>query len=274
MIGGQGIGGYDISGVLVNSLERYDPTTNAWEEEAVAPTLTESKYTCTAVFDGKIYVAGGVGADVLSSVERYDPATKSWEAVAPMMTVLNGELYAVGGYCGGWLSSVERYDPALDAWEAVAPMATARDSLGLAVLDGKLYAVGGYHDDDGLHGSPQLSSVERYDPTLDAWEAVAPMAEARAAHAAAVLDGKLYAVGGSNDDDGHLSSVERYDPTANAWEAVAPMATGRSELVVAVLDGKLYAVGGTKYDEEAGGERAANMVERFNPATFAWEELA
>ena len=29
------IGGYDISGVFVNSLERYDPTTNAWEEEAV-----------------------------------------------------------------------------------------------------------------------------------------------------------------------------------------------------------------------------------------------
>jgi len=141
------------------------------------------------------------------------------------------------------------------------------------VLDGKLYAVGGYHHDGGLHGSPQLSSAERYDPALDAWEAVAPMAEARAAHAAAVLEGKLYAVGGDGDG-GHLSSVERYDPTANAWEAVAPMATGRSELVVGALYGKLYAVGGTKYDEEAGDERAANMVERFNPATLAWEELA
>ena len=49
------------------------------------------------------------------------------------------------------------------------------------------------------------------------------MAEARYDHAVAVLDGKLYAVGGLNDDGGILSSVERYDPATNAWEEVAPL---------------------------------------------------
>ena len=44
----------------------------------------------------------------------------------------------------------------------------------------------------------------------------------------AVLDGKLYAVSGSNDDDGLLSSVERYDAASNAWEEVAPMGTARA----------------------------------------------
>jgi kelch-like protein 17 (actinfilin)/kelch-like protein 20 len=34
--------------------------------------------------------------------------------------------------------------------------------------------VGGYNDDNGV-----LSSVERYDPATNAWEAVAPMATAR-----------------------------------------------------------------------------------------------
>ena len=81
----------------------------------------------------------------------------------------------------------------------------------MAVLDGKLYAAGGENDDDGA-----LSSVERYDSALDAWEAVAPMAEARSDHGVAVLDGKLYAVGGYSDDDGRLSSVERYDPAVGA----------------------------------------------------------
>ena len=52
-------------------------------------------------------------------------------------------------------------------------MATARDAVGVAVLDGKLYAVGGY-------GGGHLSSVERYDPATNAWQAVAPMATARA----------------------------------------------------------------------------------------------
>ena len=53
------------------------------------------------------------------------------------------------------------------------------------------------------------------------------MAEARYRHAVAVLDGKLYAVGGGNYDDGVLSSVERYDLALNAWETVAPMGTAR-----------------------------------------------
>jgi len=53
------------------------------------------------------------------------------------------------------------------------------------------------------------------------------MATARSRHAVAVLDGKLYAVGGSGGG-GTLSSVERYDPALNAWEAVAPMATAFS----------------------------------------------
>ena len=116
-----------------------------------------------------------------------------------------------------------------------APLAETRSAHAVAVLDGKLYAVGG-HDDNG---GDDLSSVERYDPAVDAWEAVAPMASARTLAAVAVLDGKLYAVGGLG-----LSSVERYDPAVDAWETVAPMAVPRGLIDVAVLDGKLYAVGG------------------------------
>ena len=214
-------GGYDSEGGTVNSLERYYPSRNEWEGEAVAPMPTARDEAGMAVLDGKLYAAGGQSeahgapGEAFNLVERYDFETKAWEAVAPMaearyahaVAVLEGKLYALGGYNGGDdgdLSSVERYDPAVGAWEAVAPMAAARSDHGVAVLDGKLYAVGGYND-DGF-----LSSVERYDPTENAWEAVAPMAAARYAHAVAVLDGKLYAVGGFNN--GFLSSVERYNP--------------------------------------------------------------
>ena len=133
----------------------------------------------------------------------------------------------------------------------------------MAVLEGKLYAVGGYNDD-------YLSSVERYDLATKAWEAVAPMTTPRDSHAVAVLDGKLYAVGGYND--GWLSSVERYDPATNAWEAVAPMALARFGAGVAALEGKLYAVGG-RVEEDDEVDRPADTVERFDPATNAWEEV-
>jgi len=81
-----------------------------------------------------------------------------------------------------------------------------------------------------------LSSVERYDPATNVWEAVAPMAAARYDHAVAVLNGKLYAVGGMFDDSSYLSSVEQYDPAANAWEVVAPMATTRAGPCVSILE--------------------------------------
>ena len=102
-------------------------------------------------------------------------------------------------------------------------MAEARSRLAVALLDGKLYAAGGRGHDG------RISSVERYDPVTNAWEAVAPMTTVRMTLAAAALDGKLYAVGGHNGASS-LSSVERYDPTTNVWEAVvAPMAPVRMD---------------------------------------------
>ena len=73
--------------------------------------------------------------------------------------------------------------------------------------------------------------MERYDLATNTWEAVAPLVTPRKAHQIAVLDGKLYAVGGYNDADGFLSSVERYDLGTNAWEAVAPMVTARRDSI-------------------------------------------
>ena len=88
-----------------------------------------------------------------------------------------------------------------------------------------------------------------------------------------MLDGKLYAVGGFNGDDGNLSSVERYDPAVGAWEAVAPMALARFGAGVAALEGKLYAVGGGVEGEDE-DEVDSNSVERFDPATNTWEEVS
>ena len=107
-------------------------------------------------------------------------------------------------------------------------MAVERSRPGVAVLDGKLYALGGLSDDGSL------TSVERYDPGTDAWEAVAPLTLARFGAGMAALEGKLYAVGGRIDDEEDdeaevdSNSVERFDPASNAWEEVAPMATARA----------------------------------------------
>ena len=79
-----------------------------------------------------------------------------------------------------------------------------------------------------------MSSGERFDPAANSWSPIASMGTARFAHAAAVIDGLLYAIGG-NGDSGYLSSGERYDLVANAWSPIASMGTARDYFAAAAL---------------------------------------
>ena len=58
----------------------------------------------------------------------------------------------------------------------MAPLTLARIGAGVAALEGKLYAVGGRVENEAL------SSLERYDPETNAWEAAAPLTTARSFH--------------------------------------------------------------------------------------------
>ena len=63
----------------------------------------------------------------------------------------------------------------------------------------------------------------------------------------AVIDNLVYAVGGSNRDDGtrsNLNSMERYNPEKDEWEDLPPMHRSRGAASVTALNGCLYAVGG------------------------------
>lgn len=58
--------------------------------------------------------------------------------------------------------------------------------------------------------------------------------------AVAVLNGYLYAIGGS-DGQCPLNTVERYDPKKNCWTLMAPMSTRRKHLGCAVFNNMIYA---------------------------------
>jgi kelch-like protein 17 (actinfilin)/kelch-like protein 20 len=158
---------------------------------------------------------------------------------------------------------VEYYEASTNVWTAAAPMRVARNKAGAAVLNGRLYVAGG--SSGNTVTSNHLRSVERYDPSTNSWETVAPMSTTRRGFVVAELDGKLYAVGGIVEG-GSTDSVERYDPATNAWEPVAPMQQVRQYLSAAVLDGKLYVAGGINEGKLA-------SVERYDPSTNVWEAV-
>ena len=241
VVGGHENGyGEDDDGKNVSSVERFDPKSGAWE---AVPPITRAHRGAwapgVAVLGGKLYVVAGGSPLSATSVDRFDPELGAWEALPSMLwpafftmslEALDGKLYAIGGmdHVG-----VQRFDPVIGKWEVIAFMSTPRHNPGLAVLGGKLYALGGtrdstYKDTEG--DILDVSSVERFDPKSGAWEAVASMGTARMKPSVAVLDGKLYALGGGSgvQAEGH-TSVERFDPESGVWEAVPSMELPRSD---------------------------------------------
>jgi len=78
------IGGRDGSYTL-DSVLRYDTTTNIWSTVASMPTKRSRHGVC--VHDNFIYAVGGYdGSNTLDSVVRYDTTMNIWSTVASMPT--------------------------------------------------------------------------------------------------------------------------------------------------------------------------------------------
>jgi hypothetical protein len=182
----------------------------------------------------------------------------------------NGKLYAAGGAILGdpALKAMEEYDPTTDIWTTKAPMPTARKALRLAAaIDGRLYAVGGGDSNVEDTEFPVFGTVEAYDPVTDTWTTRAPMQIARKGFGlAAANNGKLYAVGGVDEELRQLASLEEYDPATNRWTTKAPMPIRREMYgLAAAPNGRLYAFGvllNTVW--------SAPTVDEYDPQTNSW----
>lgn len=72
-----------------------------------------------------------------------------------------------------------------------------------------------------------LRSVELYDPAQNVWAALAPMREARGRFNIAVVQDKVYAVGGCNGTT-ELATVECYDQALGKWTRITSLTLARS----------------------------------------------
>lgn len=99
------------------------------------------------------------------------------------------------------------------------------------------------------------------------WTTLSPMPTPRGALGVAVVDGKIYAIGGLNGNS-PLNNNEMYDPISDQWTVEAPMPTARSGFATAVCDNNIYVIGGT-----VGTAFVANN-EVYDPKSNTWETKA
>jgi hypothetical protein len=146
----------------------------------------------------------------------------------------------------------------VQGWQACAPMPTPGYGFACAAVGSRVYAIGGVVSE--VDSTVPRLAVEAYDAAADSWiTGFAPPPAPKWYSGCAVLDGKIYVIGGTDGSD--LSRVDRFDPATNTWDTVAPLPWPRWALAGCAYAGCIYAIGG--FTTALGTYRRA--VARFTP---------
>ncbi|MBA3052568.1 MAG: T9SS type A sorting domain-containing protein, partial [Candidatus Omnitrophica bacterium] len=248
-----------------------------WKVQASMPTYRWG--FGIGVVDGKIYSIGGYGGwggEALNVVEEYNIKTNTWVKKAPMPTkrgaltvsVVNGKIYAIGGKKDinyNVCNVVEEYDPIKNKWITKTPIPAMCESMTSAVVNGKIYVIGGslieghyYNDQTGI------TMVEEYNPVTDRWLQKSPMPSGREWAGSAVVNGKIYIIGGY--DRGKIPpELNIYDPVSDAWSIGSDMPNPRWALACVSVNGKIYAIGGRGHKSHA-----HSTVDEYDPIKDIW----
>jgi N-acetylneuraminic acid mutarotase len=233
------------------------------------------------VVNDKIYVIGGhpYGSTefTIDDVSVYDPSTDQWRSKQHMpgplawfgTAVYQDEIYVMGGawgLAGSEKNDVWVYDPAANTWTIERPMPTARGGMDANVVDGKIYVVGGSAA-DALDSTVDvvLDVNEVYDPVSDTWSIKTPIPTPVFDYASAVVDSKIYVIGGLAPNDTLIMRVnlnQIYDPATDTWSLGSPLPNNQTSISAGATTGvmaprRIYVIGD-------------GVNEVYNPANDSW----
>lgn len=189
-----------------------------------------------------------------------------------------------GGITGGSLDALSPHFCRLDLskpgakWEDLA-MREPSQSPGLVGWKGSVYRVGGLSFTNKAGDKVAYRSLDifaKYDPTTNKWTDLPALPQPRSSFDAAVLDGKLYVVGGWNMQGDSSSSDWHKDAVVfdlsnekGSWKTIAKPPFAKRGLAVAGHAGKIFALGGMTEDHEIVKE-----AHTYDPAADRWTAIA
>jgi len=139
--------------------------------------------------------------------------------------------------------------------------------------DGFVIIVGGCDSEKGNERlEPTLfaclstsNATLKFDPFKNTFTKLTPMPHARQRHTAAVINNKLYVIGGRDSNDALVPQIDSYDPKTNEWttHGYLPEAVLTSDLTAWSWKNYIYVTGGFIADYTAVG-----TTYRFDPSMF------
>jgi len=100
------------------------------------------------------------------------------------------------------------------------------------------------------------------------WTSLSPMPTERGDHGVAELNGKIFVIGGQNED-GYLANNEVYDIITDTWSVKASIPTPRSSFAIAIHQNKIYCIGGITGDID--NPELTVLTEVYDPIADKWE---
>ncbi|XP_076581718.1 kelch-like protein 33 [Chaetodon auriga] len=241
------LGGRKYYGALdiLKSAWRFDLSQCKWER--LPDMLCQRDYFSGVCLDGKVFALGGNRDDsqYLDDVEYYSPEENTWRQAHPLdiavsahaAAVLNGQIYISGG-CDSHhrcLPSMWHYHPSRGC-STRAPMTVGAGRAGhvMLALGSGLVVAGGLQPLCVGFGDQLL--CELYDAAHDSWSSIPALPRPHLSPGAAVLDGRLYVMGGSSANTARDTQwVHCYDPVEGRWENLGAMPHPYTDLAACSL---------------------------------------
>jgi hypothetical protein len=151
------------------------------------------------------------------------------------------------------------------AWVDRAPLPYNAGGV-FAVSDGTfVYAGGGADLAKGIFHNDLL----RYDPDNDSWAPLEPSPDFHYHSQAVYFDGKIYNIGGYNENLEVTDTTRIYDIGTNTWlPPGAPMPQALAQMATALWDGVIYVAGGNNFTGRV------NTLYAYHIGSDTWKTLA
>ncbi|MEH6407052.1 MAG: kelch repeat-containing protein [Leeuwenhoekiella sp.] len=247
---------------------------------------------------GKLYVFGGFGPNYApkADVHVYDPSNNTWTQLTnmPPMATNSGaggathmgwttdgtDIYIAAGYAANTKGTgqqfgstrVYRYNVASNDYTELPQFPVERAAGELDFINGKLYFVAGTNrprnEDQGDLLILDLSNLQA------GWTYGSPMPNPRNHLGTAVIDSKLYVLGGQKEHDDELvpqDDVHRYDPVTDEWTHVTDMPQPFNHIHSSVFPYGDYIFTVCGQINHGGGSH--NEVYAYNTVTNKWAQF-
>lgn len=155
-------------------------------------------------------------------------------------------IFVIGGISEenpGGTGQVLVYDTENFSWGAIKPIPEKLHHTSAVTYNGDIYIFGGYRG--GYPEGEPLNSVWKFNVRQNRWEALLTLPTPRGALSSAVINDRIYVVGGSqNQKNGAMPHIEVYNPKKDKWDRLRDMPTPREQHALVSMNGKLHAIGG------------------------------